>query len=86
MLEHPSAVLTHLSNMEIFMWLKFNARMFSGREFDRFGNLHQWWNNKTVNRFKKAADCMVKQYSNYTVKNFNINGKRTLGKPLFSDL
>jgi len=50
-----------------------------GREFDRFGNLHQWWNNKTVDKFKEAADCMIKQYSNYKIKNFNINGKRTLG-------
>lgn len=50
-----------------------------GREFDRFGNLHQWWNNKTVNKFKEATDCMIKQYSNYKVNGYNINGKRTLG-------
>lgn len=51
-----------------------------GREFDRFGNLHQWWNNKTVNKFKEATDCMIKQYSNYKVNGYNINGKRTLGE------
>ncbi|VVC45563.1 Hypothetical protein CINCED_3A014184 [Cinara cedri] len=50
-----------------------------GREFDRFGNLHQWWNNNTIDRFKKETDCMIKQYSNYKVNNYNINGKRTLG-------
>lgn len=50
-----------------------------GREFDRFGNLHQWWNNKTIDRFKKEADCMIKQYSNYKINDYNINGKRTLG-------
>lgn len=53
--------------------------IFQGREFDRFGNLHPWWNNKTVEKFKEATDCMVKQYSNYKVNGYNINGKRTLG-------
>ncbi|XP_050440640.1 endothelin-converting enzyme homolog [Adelges cooleyi] len=51
-----------------------------GREFDRFGNLHQWWNNKTVEKFKTATDCMIKQYSNYKINGININGKRTLGE------
>ncbi|XP_050526438.1 endothelin-converting enzyme homolog isoform X1 [Daktulosphaira vitifoliae] len=51
-----------------------------GREFDRFGNLHQWWNNNTVDKFKQATDCMIKQYSNYKINGININGKRTLGE------
>ncbi|XP_025407064.1 endothelin-converting enzyme homolog [Sipha flava] len=51
-----------------------------GREFDRFGNLHPWWNNKTVEKFKEATECMVKQYSNFKVNGHNINGKRTLGE------
>lgn len=60
----------------MFKFFFFN---YKGREFDRFGNLHQWWNNKTVNKFKEATDCMIKQYSNYKVNGYNINGKRTLG-------
>lgn len=53
--------------------------LLTGREFDRFGNLHPWWNNKTVNKFKEATECMMKQYSNFNVNGHYINGKRTLG-------
>lgn len=36
-----------------------------GREFDKEGNLNQWWNNKTVEKFKQRTKCVVKQYSTY---------------------
>lgn len=31
-----------------------------GREYDKEGNLHQWWNDKTVNKFKTLTDCFVR--------------------------
>lgn len=51
-----------------------------GREYDKFGNLHPWWNNKTIDKFKLRTDCFVKQYSNYTINGRNLNGKQTLGE------
>jgi len=51
-----------------------------GREYDKFGNMHQWWNNKTIEKFKKQADCVVQQYSKYEANGKHINGKQTLGE------
>ncbi|XP_072945939.1 endothelin-converting enzyme homolog [Epargyreus clarus] len=51
-----------------------------GREYDRFGNLNQWWNNATINRFKQRAKCIQNQYSNYSMEKQNLNGKQTLGE------
>ncbi|XP_063707260.1 endothelin-converting enzyme homolog isoform X2 [Culicoides brevitarsis] len=51
-----------------------------GREYDKEGNLHQWWNNATISRFKKRTDCFEKQYSNYSINGRNLNGKQTLGE------
>lgn len=51
----------------------------TGREYDKYGNMHQWWNNKTIDRFKEQAECVVNQYSSYQMNNKRINGKQTLG-------
>ncbi|CAH0764829.1 unnamed protein product [Diatraea saccharalis] len=51
-----------------------------GREYDRFGNLNQWWNNATIGRFKKRAECIQKQYSDYKMEGQHLNGKQTLGE------
>ncbi|XP_041983759.1 endothelin-converting enzyme homolog isoform X2 [Aricia agestis] len=51
-----------------------------GREYDRFGNLNQWWNNATIARFKKRADCIQQQYAGYSMEGQNLNGKQTLGE------
>nr|CAD7264680.1 unnamed protein product [Timema shepardi] len=50
-----------------------------GREYDEFGNLHQWWNNKTIDKFKNRTDCVVDQYSEFEINNKHLNGKQTLG-------
>ncbi|KAL0859570.1 hypothetical protein ABMA27_010711 [Loxostege sticticalis] len=51
-----------------------------GREYDRFGNLNQWWNNATIDRFKKRAECIQKQYTDYKMDGQHLNGKQTLGE------
>ncbi|XP_022118451.2 endothelin-converting enzyme homolog isoform X2 [Pieris rapae] len=51
-----------------------------GREYDRFGNLNQWWNNKTIAQFKNRASCIQRQYSTYSVEGQHLNGKQTLGE------
>jgi predicted metalloendopeptidase len=52
----------------------------TGRDYDKTGNLKQWWNNKTIERFKNASECMIHQYSNYELDGEKVNGKRTLGE------
>ncbi|XP_064461108.1 endothelin-converting enzyme homolog isoform X2 [Ornithodoros turicata] len=51
-----------------------------GREYDKTGNLHQWWKNATIQSFQSRAQCFVDQYSNYSINNENLNGKQTLGE------
>lgn len=38
-----------------------------GREYDKEGNLHQWWRNKTLWHFVQRIQCYIDQYSNYTI-------------------
>ncbi|XP_034950226.1 endothelin-converting enzyme homolog [Chelonus insularis] len=51
-----------------------------GREYDLNGNLHKWWNNATIDRFKNQTECFVDQYNNYEINNHHINGRQTLGE------
>lgn len=64
--------MSHLFSMIMIFFL--------GRVYDLNGNLHQWWNNKTIDKFKKRTDCVVNQYSDYSINGKHINGKQTLGK------
>lgn len=52
----------------------------SGREYDKTGMMHQWWNNKTVESFKNATECIVDQYSKFKIEGESINGRQTLGE------
>ncbi|KAJ7998642.1 hypothetical protein DPEC_G00207000 [Dallia pectoralis] len=51
-----------------------------GREYDKDGNLRPWWKNSSVEAFKKQTQCMVEQYSNYSINKETLNGKHTLGE------
>ncbi|XP_013379563.1 neprilysin-1 isoform X2 [Lingula anatina] len=53
-----------------------------GRQFDKNGNLKHWMDNQTINEFRKKADCMTEQYSQYKLEqiNMNIDGKNTEGE------
>ncbi|KAJ8258257.1 hypothetical protein COCON_G00172690 [Conger conger] len=51
-----------------------------GREYDKDGNLRSWWKNASVEAFKKQTQCMVEQYSNYSINHEPLNGKHTLGE------
>lgn len=52
----------------------------SGREYDAGGNMHKWWNNQTIERFKNRTACLVNQYSQFNVSRKNVNGNLTLGR------
>ena len=55
-----------------------------GSQWDGDGNLVNWWELETKKRFLTRAQCIVDQYSNFTVKVeeevFNISGSKTQGE------
>lgn len=44
-----------------------------GRQFDKDGNLVDWWAPPTKEAFLKKAQCIIDQYGNYTVPEINLN-------------
>jgi putative endopeptidase len=54
-----------------------------GRQFDKDGNLRDWWTKDDQEKFKERAQCMVKQYDAIeAVPGVHLNGKLTLGENL----
>lgn len=53
-----------------------------GRQFDKDGNMMQWWNDATVKAFRQQAQCIVDQYSKYKLQEVNlyVNGRMTQGE------
>jgi putative endopeptidase len=52
-----------------------------GSQFDKNGNLRDWWSNDIRERFKKQTECVDKQYSAYpALPGVKLNGKLTLGE------
>jgi endothelin-converting enzyme/putative endopeptidase len=54
-----------------------------GRQFDRDGNLLNWWTKSDEEKFNERAECMVRQYGAIeAVPGVHLNGKLTLGENL----
>ena len=54
-----------------------------GRQYDKDGNLKNWWTKDDEQKFSDRADCMVKQYDAIeAVPSVHLNGKLTLGENL----
>lgn len=52
-----------------------------GRQFDKDGNLADWWNPEDAKRFKELADGLVKQFDEVEVApGVHANGQFTLGE------
>ncbi|XP_057695822.1 endothelin-converting enzyme-like 1 isoform X2 [Corythoichthys intestinalis] len=51
-----------------------------GGQYDRHGNLQQWWTEDSYRKFQKKTECIVKLYDNFTVYNQRVNGRLTLGE------
>jgi putative endopeptidase len=52
-----------------------------GRQFDKDGNLKDWWTGKSAEEFVRRATCVEKQFSSYVaVDDLHVNGKLTLGE------
>lgn len=48
----------------------------SGSQFDERGNLNNWWDPSTEDRFKNLTKCIIDQYGGYEVEStdLKING------------
>ena len=54
-----------------------------GRQYDARGNLKDWWTKEDAARYTERAQCIVDQYSQYTiVDDIKINGKLTNGEDI----
>ena len=54
-----------------------------GRQYDKDGNLKDWWTKDDEQKFNERAECMVKQYDAIeAVPGVHLNGKLTLGENL----
>lgn len=52
-----------------------------GRQFDKDGNLTDWWTAEDAKAFEQRAQCLVDEYSNFVaVDDVHLNGKLTLGE------
>ncbi|MCM3876590.1 MAG: M13 family metallopeptidase [Thermoanaerobaculia bacterium] len=51
-----------------------------GRQFDKSGNLKDWWTERSTKQFEKRAGCVERQFSDFKVEDLNVNGKLTLGE------
>lgn len=52
-----------------------------GRQFDENGNLKDWWSENSTNLFNGKAQCLAKQYDEYTVADgVHVKGELTLGE------
>ena len=54
-----------------------------GSQFDAQGNLRNWWTDADRKQFDQRAQCVVDQYSGYTIiDDIKINGKLTNGEDI----
>lgn len=44
-----------------------------GRQFDKDGNLVEWWEPETKEAYLKKASCIIHQYGNYTAEQVGLN-------------
>uniref|UniRef100_H0WNI6 Membrane metalloendopeptidase like 1 n=1 Tax=Otolemur garnettii TaxID=30611 RepID=H0WNI6_OTOGA len=55
----------------------------NGRNFDKNGNMMDWWSNFSTHHFREQSECMIYQYGNYSwdlADHQNVNGLSTLGE------
>ncbi len=53
-----------------------------GRQYDAEGNLKDWWEEETKEKFLDKAECIIWQYGNYTARSVNLalSGINTQGE------
>lgn len=45
----------------------------SGRQFNKDGELKEWWDENTIKKFKEKAQCFIDQYGGYSLPEVNLN-------------
>jgi len=54
-----------------------------GRQYDKDGNLKDWWTKEDADKFKSKVQVMINQYNGFTVlNNVHVNGSLTQGENL----
>ncbi|RYZ56289.1 MAG: M13 family peptidase [Sphingobacteriales bacterium] len=54
-----------------------------GRQYDKDGNLNDWWTKDDATKFDQKAKVVVNQFNSYTVlDSMHVNGELTLGENL----
>jgi len=43
-----------------------------GSQYDKYGNLIDWWGNQSAQQFKHLAQCYVDEYSQFTVYGYRV--------------
>jgi putative endopeptidase len=52
-----------------------------GSQFDKDGNLREWWNKGVKSRFEEATSCVQKEYAGFeALPGVKLDGKLTLGE------
>uniref|UniRef100_A0A3B5M6J5 Neprilysin n=1 Tax=Xiphophorus couchianus TaxID=32473 RepID=A0A3B5M6J5_9TELE len=54
-----------------------------GRNYDKDGDLKDWWTPESIHRFLELSKCIVDQYSNFSwdlANGLHLNGNNTLGE------
>lgn len=67
----------------VFCMIIFLSFIFiKGRQFDKDGNMMQWWNNATIEAFRERTQCIIDQYSKYKIDEVGLymNGRMTQGE------
>lgn len=74
----------NLALFKIFLvtFLECLRSLMIGRQFDKDGNMMQWWNNATIKAFRERAQCIIDQYSRYKIDEVGLymNGRMTQGE------
>lgn len=52
----------------------------SGRHYDKYGNMMDWWGNSSAIAFNQRSQCLVEEYDSFQVYNEHIDGLSTLGE------
>jgi len=52
----------------------------TGRKFDKFGNMMDWWGNDSATEFEKRSECFRQEYDGFIVNGHHLNGLITLGE------
>ncbi|CAG2164055.1 unnamed protein product, partial [Oppiella nova] len=76
-----SVSILYVQTTNVSMGIKFRWNR-NGAQYDRFGNLYNWRDGVTQQRFNERIKCFINQYNGYNDSNagMNINGKTTIGE------